>query len=396
MQANACKCTAGQNGWKQEQGQSLTLNLRLLSGRKLSSSLRFDTEVIRVGSTSAQLPLPRNLGPLFWLSAAINNNQNTAVITPTHLHGLTIICEFDQMKRKRSESDDQSLHNSIGGNCHESPYARSPAAHEAFTKRTPPTPCCQHCAECCSRTTPTTPSSPLLDRRGLSLKRLKRSHELSSRSTTAQTDCLQPKRSPHSLPLTEENLHALVFTSLLEEASPMSTPRNLSPTRKGAARTHIKQLAGYNITFDHGTPLPATLEKLVKTMGTPREEAPSPHAQAIIDTRRAATMENESTGRSMIEGHLLFNGEAHAGGVACLTRKDQVNLVKDYLPSPPRPTVPELWGNLARPQPDSCIGYITATEAKTHSPSLTTPFSREEDDIAEWCGVLLLPLKCAG
>ena len=87
----------------------------------------------------------------------------------------------------------------------------------------------------------------------------------------------------------------------------------------------------------------------------------------------------------MIERHLLFYGEAHADGVPGLTLKDQVNLVKDYLPPPPRPTVSELWGTLSRPQPDSCIGYITATEAKTHNSRLIVPFSREEDDIAEWC-----------
>jgi hypothetical protein len=108
----------------------------------------------------------------------------------------------------------------------------------------------------------------------------------------------------------------------------------------------------------------------LKTLGEPRDEAPSPHAQAVIDTRRAAAMENESTGRRMMEPHLLFYGEAHADGVPGLTLKDQVNLVKDYLPPPPRPTVPELWGTLSRPQPDSCIGYITTTEAKTYNPRL--------------------------
>jgi hypothetical protein len=128
----------------------------------------------------------------------------------------------------------------------------------------------------------------------------------------------------------------------------------------------------------------------VKALGEPRGEAPSPHAQAVIDTRRAAAMENESTGRRMMELHLLFYGEAHADGVPGLTLKDQVNLVKDYLPPPPRATVPEFWGTLLRPQPDSCIGYITATEAKTHTPPLMMLFSREEDDIAEWCVTHLL------
>jgi len=128
----------------------------------------------------------------------------------------------------------------------------------------------------------------------------------------------------------------------------------------------------------------------VKTLSKPRDEAPSPLAQEVIDTRRAAAMENESTGRRMMEGHLLFYGEAHPDGMPCLTLKDQVNLVKDYLAPPPRPIVPELLGTLSRPQPDSCIGYITATEAKTHNLLLVMLFSREEDDIAVRC--VALPL----
>jgi hypothetical protein len=105
-------------------------------------------------------------------------------------------------------------------------------------------------------------------------------------------------------------------------ARPMATPRNSSPTRKESVRTHLKRLAGYNITFDHGTPYPSAFGQFVKTLGEPRDEAPSPHAQAVIDTRRAAAMENESTGRRMMERHLLFYGEAHADGMPGLTLKD--------------------------------------------------------------------------
>jgi hypothetical protein len=62
-------------------------------------------------------------------------------------------------------------------------------------------------------------------------------------------------------------------------------------------------------------------------------------------------MENESTGCKM-EGNLLSYGEDHAGGIAGLTLKDEVNLNKDHLPSPLRSTVPELWNTHPRPQPD--------------------------------------------
>jgi hypothetical protein len=164
----------------------------------------------------------------------------------------------------------------------------------------------------------------------------------------------------------------------------MSVPRNPSPTRKDTAITDLKQLAGYNITVDRGVALPETLEAFVGTLHLGREQAPSPHAEAITNLRRAASLENEITARKMLEEHLLFRGQAHSDGIRGLTLKDQVNLIKDFLPTPPRVTVSELWGSLARPQPDSCLGYITATEAMAHSPALAMPFTREEGDMADW------------
>ncbi|KAF2802876.1 uncharacterized protein BDZ99DRAFT_576476 [Mytilinidion resinicola] len=68
-----------------------------------------------------------------------------------------------------------------------------------------------------------------------------------------------------------------------------------------------------------------------------REQEPLPHAQAIIDTRRAALKE-----------YILFRGEGSSGGIKGLTEG------------------PELLGSLARPQPYSCIGYITTTGDDTH------------------------------
>lgn len=59
----------------------------------------------------------------------------------------------------------------------------------------------------------------------------------------------------------------------------------------------MKGLAGYNITFDRGIPFPGVLAQFVEALGLPREKASSPHAQAVIDTRRAAAKENESTWR---------------------------------------------------------------------------------------------------
>ncbi|KAF1935490.1 hypothetical protein EJ02DRAFT_428389 [Clathrospora elynae] len=168
----------------------------------------------------------------------------------------------------------------------------------------------------------------------------------------------------------------------------MFIPRNPSLTRKDTAIADKKQLAGYNITVDKGTVLPDALADFVRTLKQSRDQQPSPHAQAIIDARRAASVENEITARKTMEEHILFWGEGYPGGIKGITLKDQVNLVKGFLPEPPRVTVAELWGSLARPQPDSCIGYITATEATTHTPALNMPFTREEDDMADWYNVV--------
>ena len=107
------------------------------------------------------MPSPRNLGPLF---SAVRDCQqqpkHTVIIAPTRLHGLTIICKFDLMKRKHVEWDNQSPRDSARQNCLAYPYAQSAATPSLlFTERTPPTPCCQHCAERCSRASPT-PSPP--------------------------------------------------------------------------------------------------------------------------------------------------------------------------------------------------------------------------------------------
>ncbi|KAJ4365385.1 hypothetical protein N0V95_000532 [Ascochyta clinopodiicola] len=149
----------------------------------------------------------------------------------------------------------------------------------------------------------------------------------------------------------------------------MSAPRNPSPTRQDTVIADRKRLNEYNITRS-------------------REEEPSPHAQAIVDRRRAASAANEITARKMLEEHILFRSECSPGGIKGLTLIDQVDLVKDFLPKPPRPTVPSLWGSLARPQPDSCIGYVTATEAKSHTPALSMPFTRMQGDIADWFNIV--------
>ena len=106
-------------------------------------------------------------------------------------------------------------------------------------------------------------------------KRLHRSTSRPLQNQSPRTGCFQHDHSYSRLPLMRENLRALEpIIPLAEEASPMSTPRNPSPARKESARTHMKRLAGYNISFDHGTPYPDALAQFVKALGIPCEEAP--------------------------------------------------------------------------------------------------------------------------
>ncbi|KAJ4286548.1 hypothetical protein N0V90_013248 [Kalmusia sp. IMI 367209] len=155
----------------------------------------------------------------------------------------------------------------------------------------------------------------------------------------------------------------------------------MSSSRADTAMTTMTQLSKYNITVDEDIALPEPLADFVQTLKQGRDEEPSPHAQAIINTWKAASMANEFTGQKMLDEHILFRGEAF-GGTKGLTLKDKVNLVKDYLPDPPNAILPELRGSFSRPQPDSCIGYITAAEANTYAPPSAPAFTAREDEIA--------------
>jgi hypothetical protein len=72
----------------------------------------------------------------------------------------------------------------------------------------------------------------------------------------------------------------------------------------------MRQLAGYNITSDHVRLFPDALAQFVKVLGISRQEAPSPHTQAVVDTQRAAAIENESTWCEIMDEHLLSMARA--------------------------------------------------------------------------------------
>lgn len=193
-----------------------------------------------------------------------------------------------------------------------------------------------------------------------------------------------PDRDSSPQLLTEENLR--ILESFASPYNMMSSSRNSSPTRKDTAITQKKKLHGYNITVDEGVALPKQLADFVETLRLSRDEEPSPHAQAIFDKRRCAALENEAAAQKIMDEHILFGSEAYPGAMKGLTLKDQTNLVRDFLPEPPRATTLDIWGSLARPQPDSCIGYITAMEARAMKVSM--PFTLEEDDMAGWYNVV--------
>ncbi|KAH8730348.1 hypothetical protein GQ44DRAFT_700175 [Phaeosphaeriaceae sp. PMI808] len=202
------------------------------------------------------------------------------------------------------------------------------------------------------------------------------------------SQALDPQQSPFfdcppALRLTQENLR--LFEHITQSAT-MS--RNPSPTRNDSTMADLRQLEGYNITVDIGVALPEALGDFVKGLREQRDQPPSPHARAIVMKRRDASLENEIGSREMMEEHILFRGEGYADGIRGIQLKNQVNLIKEYLPQPPRATALELWGSLARPQPDSCIGYIPAARAARHTPPFFTPFTREESEMADWYNVV--------
>ncbi|RYN64984.1 hypothetical protein AA0117_g12272 [Alternaria alternata] len=115
----------------------------------------------------------------------------------------------------------------------------------------------------------------------------------------------------------------------------MSTPWNTSLMEKEFFRIHTKELAGYNITLNHGIPFPDAFAQSVKAHRIPGQEASSSHTQAGIYTRSAAAMDHENTRCRMLDNYLLLHGERYAGDTPGLTLEDQVNSNKHYLPSSP-------------------------------------------------------------
>jgi hypothetical protein len=127
------------------------------------------------------------------------------------------------------------------------------------TKRTPSTPCYQHCAERCSRASPTPSPSSLQKRRALSLnpstqlKRLHRSTSWPLQIEPPQAGCIQHDRSPSRVTLTKKSPRARTHLLSCRRGQRDVYTQNSSPTQMESVRTQMNGLAGYNLTFDHGT-----------------------------------------------------------------------------------------------------------------------------------------------
>jgi hypothetical protein len=168
-----------------------------------------------------------------------------------------------------------------------------------FAKRTATTRC-QHCTKHCSHASPTPLFSHLQQWRALSL--YTRLHY--------QSRCTDRLRGLYrtnlcKLAVSNTNTALLTHLSFAEEASLISTPRSPSLTRINLGGCK-RQLAGYDITFDHSTLIVDALAHSVKILRISCEEALSLYTQAVVDSQRAAAVENESIGREIIDERLFF------------------------------------------------------------------------------------------
>lgn len=183
-------------------------------------------------------------------------------------------------------------------------------------------------------------------------------------------------------PLTTTNLE------LLQQAlsGPRVAMRTPSPSRNTDTLDDRKKLAQYGIHVDTGRALPEALQQFVMaTIKQPRDPAavPSPNAKKIGDRRRFAAQQNESTSSQLIVPYILFAGEAdmddRTEAISFITRKAELLLNRFFLPPASTPAVKDTWKELSQPKPDSCIGYVSRSDAA--AAGFEAPFSAAEEGI---------------
>jgi hypothetical protein len=159
--------------------------------------------------------------------------------------------------------------------------------------------------------------------------------------------------------------------------------RTPSPTRTKNNVDARSKLAASGVCIDRNCALPSALaDHIHSVIRKPRVQGVevSPNAKRVVDIRAGAALQNEDTAVRRIEPHLLFRGEADQSYITTpiplITSKDKVYLQPCFLPEPKWAT-----GNdqLARPIPDTCIGYVTHADAMATIPPSAPAFTEEDD-----------------
>lgn len=93
--------------------------------------------------------------------------------------------------------------------------------------------------------------------------------------------------------------------------------------------------------------------------------------------------QNECTGIGKVTPYLLFAGEAdwddHVTGVPLITAKQDISLNKFFLPRAPSPQIVKIWEALSTAQPDSCLVYVTCSDAR--NAACEVPFQPNEESV---------------
>ncbi|KAF2677726.1 hypothetical protein K458DRAFT_436363 [Lentithecium fluviatile CBS 122367] len=179
----------------------------------------------------------------------------------------------------------------------------------------------------------------------------------------------------------------------LEEAMANHSPTNRSPTNRSPSPTRTvnnlearEKLAAFKVHVDAQHALdPDLAAHIASVIRRPRAaDVPiSPNAKKTVAKRAGAARQNEDTGISRLEPHLLFRGEADQCDMVAVTTlphissKSKVYLNKGFLPKAPNATIKSIWSTLAGPVPDTCIGYVTRADAMTAPAS--APFTAEQE-----------------
>lgn len=187
-----------------------------------------------------------------------------------------------------------------------------------------------------------------------------------------------------SLPLTVANLERL--QAALSPTAAMSTvPRSPSPKRNTSNLDQREKLSQYRIHVDTDRKLPASLQQHVEALRKPPNVATSPNAKKIVQRRRMAARQNEPTGSPQIVPYMLFAGEAdmdeRVEAVPNVTRKAELLFNRFFLPPAPSAQVKETWKELSQPKPDTCIGYVSRSDAA--AADCDAPFTPEQEAILD-------------